>query len=407
MPLWKRTLGRPGDGPLIEWDRQDARETVQSLDGRNVDPELGSLRGEGSLQRVRKRAAHPAPRAPDIRPGAALASPEGPSYYGLPVLKEPVWKWFIPTYFFTGGLAGAAAVLGATEQLAGTRGSRPLIERCRVVALGAAGASSALLIADLGRPLRFLNMLRVFRPTSPMNMGTWILSSFGALSAVAAAPTLLPLPRWTRPVSDAAALGAGAVGLPLVGYTGVLLSNTAVPVWQETRNTLPILFAFSGAVSAGGLLEAFPGTERGHESARRFGLVAKGAELALSRALHREARRVPRVERPLSTGVSGAILNGARTLIAASIALEFLPGRARPMRRVSGLLALAGTLALRFGIYQAGRVSARDPHATFELQRAGRGAAEVVREHGVPARMPGLPGVEMTGQEPAEHAAHP
>ena len=405
--LWKRSLSRPVDGPPIEWDRQEARETIPTRDGRNVDPEIGLLRGEGSLQRVRRPYPRRALEELEVRPAGAIEAGEGPSYYGVPVLKEPVWKWMIPTYFFAGGLAGAAAVLGATEQLAGAGGSRPLIERCRVVALGGAGASAALLLADLGRPLRFLNLLRVFRPTSPMNMGAWLLSAFGALSAAAAAPALLPLPRWVRPLSDAAALGAGLAGLPLVGYTGVLLSNTAVPVWQETRNTLPILFAFSGAVSAGGFLEAFPPAGRGRDSARRFGLVAKGAELALSRALHREAAaRVPRVERPLSHGLSGAILSGARTLLTASIALEFLPGRARLMRRVSGILALAGTLALRFGIYQAGRVSARDPHATFELQRAGRGAAEVVREHGVPARMPGLPGVEKTGQETVEHGLH-
>ena len=116
MP-WKRT--RSGDGPMIEWDRQDARETVPRRDGRNVDPELGLLRGEGSLQRVRKLFAHPAPEALEVRPDAAIESPAGPSYYGVPVLKEPVWKWMIPGYIFTGGLAGAAAVLGATEQLAG------------------------------------------------------------------------------------------------------------------------------------------------------------------------------------------------------------------------------------------------------------------------------------------------
>jgi formate-dependent nitrite reductase membrane component NrfD len=323
------------------------------------------------------------------------------------VLKEPVWKWMIPGYFFTGGLAGAAAVLAATEQLAGPRGSRPLIERCRVVAAGGAAVSAGLLIADLGRPERFLNMLRVFRPTSPMNMGTWILSAFGALSAVSAAPAVLGGTRALRRVADGAGLLAGAVGLPLVGYTGVLLSNTAVPVWQETRDTLPILFAFSGAVSAGALVEAFPPGGRGQEAARRFGLVAKGAEIALSHALHREAGRVPRVERPLSRGASGAMLRAARGLLAASALLEFVPRRPRVLRRVAGLLALGGTLLVRFGIYQAGRVSARDPHATFELQRTGRGAAEIITKHPTAARMPSLPAVDAAGEESVDHGAHP
>jgi Polysulphide reductase, NrfD len=393
----------------MEWLKEQSRETLPTRDGRNIDPEVGILEGEGSLQRVKKLFAHPAPFETEERPDLATQSPQGPSYYGLPVLKEPVWTWMIPTYFFTGGLAGAAAVLGATMQLAGRPSTGPVVRRCRVVAAGAAGVSAALLIADLGKPQRFLNMLRVFRPTSPMNMGTWILSSFGALSAAAAAPVVLGLPRPLSRSADLAALGSALVGLPLVGYTGVLLSNTAVPVWQETRNTLPILFAFSGAVSAGGLMEAFPPrgrARRGQEMARRFGLVAKGAELMLSRALHREAGRVPRVERPLSHGASGAILRTARTLLAASVALDLLPGP-RLLRRAGGFLALAGTFAIRFGIYQAGKASARDPHATFEMQRRGQGAAAVVRERATAERMPTPPAIEPTGQESFEHARQP
>jgi formate-dependent nitrite reductase membrane component NrfD len=404
---WKRRSDARNGGLAIEWDPQASRETVPTSDGRNVDPELGTLGGEGSLQRVRRILAHPAPRELDVRPDRAIESPAGPSYYGVPLLKEPVWKWMIPGYFFTGGLAGAAAVLGATEQLAGPRGSRPLIERCRMVAAGGAAVSAALLIADLGRPLRFLNMLRVFRPTSPMNMGTWILSAFGALSAASAAPAVLGRPRALRRTANGAGLLAGIVGLPLVGYTGVLLSNTAVPVWQETRNTLPILFAFSGAVSAGAFVEAFPPGGRGQEAARRFGLVAKGAEIALSRALHREAGRVPRVERPLSQGASGAMLRAARGLLAASALLEFVPQRPRVLRRVAGFLALGGTLLVRFGVYQAGRVSARDPHATFELQRGGRGAAQVVTDQRTASSMPSLPAVDATGEESVDHGARP
>jgi formate-dependent nitrite reductase membrane component NrfD len=378
-------------------------------DGRNVAPDLGALLGEGALQRVRDPQA---PLEGRERPAAArpeAATEEGPSYYGLPVLKEPVWKWYIPAYFFAGGLAGACGVLGAAAQLAGAEGDDPLVRRCREVALGGAIASAALLVADLGRPARFLNMLRVFRPTSPMNMGTWILSAFGACAGAAALPAFVRMPRAIVRTADAAGLAAGAIGLPLVGYTGVLIANTAVPVWQSTRNTLPILFAFSGAVSAGGLLQAWP-ARVGAPVATRFGRIAKAAELGLSYALDREAAlRAPRVARPLHTGASGAMLRAARGCVAASLLLDLwsltaIRGRSgrrarRDWRgRLSGALALAGTALLRFGIVQAGRASARDPHASFELQRRGRGGAEEARNQGV-ARAASVPGVDATGKE--------
>lgn len=368
-------------------------------DGRNVHPDIGALSGEGALQRVRE-----VPReAGEALVPAAAEEGEGPSYYGLPVLKAPVWEWMIPGYFFAGGLAGACAVLGGAAQAAGGRGTATLVRRCRLVAAGGAVASAGLLIADLGRPSRFLDMLRVFRPTSPMNMGTWILTPFGGLSALAALPALSRRPpRALARVADAAGIGAAALGLPLVGYTGVLIANTAVPVWQGTRNTLPILFAFSGAVSAGALFQLWPPGRAGGEIARRFGATARSAELLLSLALDLEAAQSggERVARPLHRGPSGLLLHGARLLIAASAVGEALPRRWWP-RRLSGALALAGTLLVRFGIAAAGRASARDPHATFEMQRRGGGAKELARK-APGAAMPTVPGVEPTGKESAD-----
>jgi formate-dependent nitrite reductase membrane component NrfD len=259
-------------------------------------------------------------------------------------------------------------------------------------------------------------MLRVFRPTSPMNMGTWILSGFGALSGVAAASSLVPVPRPLRAAGDAAAIGAGILGLPLVGYTGVLLANTAVPVWQGTRRSLPVLFAFSGAASAGALLELFPPAGPGAAVARRLGAVSTAAELVFSIATEAEAALVPRVARPLRRGPSGALFRAGQILAAASLgtALQAPRGFGRALRRgrkrrlhaASGVLGLLGTLAIRFGIVAAGRASARDPLATFRQQRQGMGAREVLPERGE-ARMPTLPGVEPTGKETAQHGLSP
>src|SRR5439155_16708322 len=146
------------------------------------------------------------------------------SYYGRPVLKEPVWTPEIPIYFFTGGLAGASAT---TAWLAEAQGNEELGRRAWAVALAGAAVSPLLLISDLGRPLRFLNMLRMFKVTSPMSVGSWILAAAGTTIAPSCANALTGLfPRWarrTRPV-------AGVLGLPLATYTGALIANTAVPV---------------------------------------------------------------------------------------------------------------------------------------------------------------------------------
>jgi formate-dependent nitrite reductase membrane component NrfD len=341
--------------------------------------------------------------APDLVPQSA---PEAgsPTYYGLPVLKEPVWTWEIPTYFFTGGLAGACALLGGATQLAGGRRVGHFVRRARLVAAGGAAASAVLLIADLGRPGRFLAMLRVFRPSSPMNQGTWVLSSFGACSAAAALGSFLPLPRPLRRAADLAGIGAAILGLPLVGYTGVLLANTAVPVWQATRNTLPVLFAFSGMVSAAAVFDLWPVPGPGTRIARRLGLVSRGAEFALSNALHREAGVVPRVEDALRRGPGGLLLRAARIGLLAASLLDVVPGaRSRSRRRIIGALGILGTLAIRFGVIAAGRASARDPRATFDMQRAGRGAAEIAKERRHP--MPAPPGVDVGGRESYGHGA--
>ncbi|HZZ85894.1 MAG TPA: NrfD/PsrC family molybdoenzyme membrane anchor subunit [Anaeromyxobacteraceae bacterium] len=380
-------------------------QPARTGDGRNVLPELGTLSGEGAQQRVtRLDAGHPEQR---VAAGPEPVPAEAASYYGQPVLKEPVWRWYIPAYFYVGGVSGAAAVLGAAADLLGRDGTRALSRRCRLIAAGGAGASAALLIADLGRPSRFLNMLRVFRPTSPMNVGTWILSGFGAATAAAAGAALLPGGRGRDRAGDLAAAAAGLCGLGLTGYTGVLIANTAVPLWQGTRRALPVLFSSSGAAAAAALLELFPPGDRSELVVRRFGVLAQATELAMTAVLEAEAGVVPRVARPLRTGFSGTLWRAGQLLSLSSLALS-LSAR-RPLRRIAGACGTAGAIALRFAIYQAGRRSARDPLATFEQQRRGHGAADVISRQPALDRALGEKGAEApatsTLHEPG--SAHP
>jgi hypothetical protein len=311
------------------------------------------------------------------------------TYHEMPVLKEPVWKAWIPTYFFVGGVAGVSAALGATADLVAARrresGSwAQLVRSARTVAALGCVASAGLLIADLGRPARFLHMLRVFRPTSPMNVGTWILSAAGAATT---ASVLLP-----RRLARASGLVAGPLGLAMTSYTAVLLANTAVPVWLHGRRTLPPLFVASAAGAAADVLElASVGRGGGRRAVRVLGAVGKVAELAAGFAYERELSGPgPVVVRALRTGRAGALWQAARLATAASVVLARL---GEPGRVAGALVGLAGSLALRFAVVAAGKASARDPRATFEPQRARVGrtieaGAPAIVVQGAPAFAP-------------------
>ncbi|HEX6096494.1 MAG TPA: NrfD/PsrC family molybdoenzyme membrane anchor subunit [Thermoanaerobaculia bacterium] len=195
------------------------------------------------------------------------------SYYDLPLLKPPVWTWEVPTYFFVGGAAGAAAVIAAAAQIADA--DETLVRDARWIAAIGASLSTPLLIADLGRPERFLNMLRVFKPQSPMSVGAWTVAVFGGASTGA---VLAP---W-KPLRDLSAAIAALSGLGMATYTGVLLGATANPLWKEHVRMLPVHFGASGLGSAVSLLEL-----RGHKDAalNMLGLAAAvfetGADVAV------------------------------------------------------------------------------------------------------------------------------
>ena len=357
----------------------------QVQDGRSIDPALGLLSGEAGHVEVKKPdVAWPLPTegVSSIVPAQATwVDPSGPTYYGLPLVKEPVWAPPVPLYFWLGGAAGAASLLSLTTRLFGGRGLARLTRHARWLAALGDNLGAACLIYDLGRPSRFLNMLRVFRKTSPMSVGSWILAASGACNTGAA------LFGERRGLGGSAARAAGAVGgllgMPLAGYTAVLLSNSAVPLWQAGRRSLPLLFMCSGVATAGSLLALTAGSEREQRAVARFALAGQLGELAATVALHREVGRVPRVARPLRHGGSGLLLDAAAALTAASLVTALVPGRSRGKRWTAGILGALGSLALRFGVTAAGNASARDPRASFAQQRAGHGTAEVTRRAAV------------------------
>jgi formate-dependent nitrite reductase membrane component NrfD len=293
-------------------------------------------------------------------PSSAGAAGDGyRSYYGKPVLKEPVWEPVVPAYFFFGGTAGAAASLGLAARLTG---NQPLARAATYVDAVAIAVSPPLLIADLGRPERFLNMLRMFKVTSPMSVGTWIVTISGV--ATGAATTLELLGRLPR-AKLAAAAAAGALGPFLATYTAALLADTSIPVWHEARRELPFVFAGSSAASAGGACALLAGSSSARP-ARRLALAGAALEVVASTVMQ---RRLGFLAAPYRRGPAKAPAGAAMALTGAGAFTMLLAGRKRPGALAAGALLLAGSVAQRFAIFRAGFESARDPRYTIVSQR--------------------------------------
>lgn len=283
------------------------------------------------------------------------------SYYGRPILAEPAWKVpDVPAYLYLGGLAGASASMAG---LADATGRAELRRAGRVTAAAAALASVGALVHDLGRPRRFLNMLRVLRPTSPLSVGSWILAPFSGLAGATAAAELTGVLPGAAHLSGAA---AAALGPAMSTYTAVLLADTAVPSWHEAYPELPFVFAGSAMASAGGMgMVSAPVEQAG--PARRMTLLGSALELAASSRIE---SRLGLLAEPYRTGRAGTLLRAGKTMTGVgALGTVLLGGRSRAASVLSGVLVNAGALATRFGIFEAGVASTRDPKYVVLPQR--------------------------------------
>jgi Polysulfide reductase len=317
---------------------------------------------------------------------------ETTSYHGQPVIKEPTWTWEIPTYFFTGGLGGASAGLACLSEL---RGNDVLARRAWAASLAGIGVSPLFLISDLGVPMRFINMLRMFKITSPMSVGSWILSVSGASTTVAATNAWTGwFPRAARIAKPTAAL----FGLPLSTYTAALIANTAVPVWHESRRLLPFVYGSGAALSAGAAAAAI--TPRGHAApARRLSIVSALIEVGVKEVMHRQ---LGEHGEPYKQGASAKFGHVSRVCNLAGAALMYRRGaQSRAAAVAAGALMGAGAFSARWSTYKAGFQSAADPKYVIGPQRrmierrerpgAARRVAhvgEVNPAHGSPATAP-------------------
>jgi hypothetical protein len=321
---------------------------------------------EARLEEI-KRAAEQATNGSDARSIHPQIQGRDP-YYNLPALKPPVWTWEVPLYFFLGGISGVSACMAFAAQI--FRGDAALIRALLWMGLIGAAVCPVLLIADLGRPTRFLNMLRVFKKQSPMSLGAWILVGFSGCIFLALAGHELILRGYTQPLTYAARwvgeISATVTGLLLASYTGVLIGATAIPVWNTNRKLLPTHFLVSGLGSSAAILEL---TGFLIPPLQVLGYVASGLESGLGGIF--ELHRSP-VNAPIHHGkvaiafrVAGAF-NGPIALL-----VRFFWGAAPAGRYTAAICFLAGSLLSRYAWIWAGRVSARDVKTQFAAQRRG------------------------------------
>ena len=290
-----------------------------------------------------------------------------PGYYGLPIVKPPVWTWQIGLYFFVGGTAGMSAVLALVGIL--TRRSLDFASAALGVGLAGAVISPILLISDLGRPARFLNMLRVFKWRSAMSVGVWtlvlfsgfvgsafiLIESFGFLT-LWGIPAVVP-----RTALLVLASGAAMSGAVLATYTGVLLGATAVPAWSAHHKLLPFHFGIIALGSAAAVLELLGFWTAALDA---IGLTVSAIETGIGARI--ELNRSGATARALHEGASGVLLRAAGLLTGPAAFILRLLG----FGPVAAVCFLLGAILSRYGWVFAGRFSAGDPEETIAAQRS-------------------------------------
>jgi formate-dependent nitrite reductase membrane component NrfD len=308
--------------------------------------------------------------------------PEMPDEVQVGMMKPPVWTWEVPLYFWFGGLAAGSSFVALACDLAGDRRSA---RWARLVSLAAVLPCPPLLIADLGRPLRFLNMMRVFKPRSPMSMGAWCLVGFSTGAAASVAADVVGRDRAARRIGAGTAVLGGYLG----SYTGVLLASTAVPLWARSKYFLGPIFVMTGVATGAAAcrltLVHLAKLPPGHPTREALGRVETGAiagELILSQI---NDVRLGRLAEALEHGRPGRWFSAAKWLVRAGLTLRFsVRGRAGSRRHhVSSLCYMAAALCFRYAWVEGGRASARDDEAVARMARARATADEPPAQMGV------------------------
>lgn len=280
-------------------------------------------------------------------------------YYNKPIVKPHEWKPWVPAYFWIGGTAGAAAVGTVLARMRGMHGLAKVYKR---TALAGMLVSPILLTIDLGVKHRFINMLRVFKPTSPMNVGSWLLAGLGGILGVSTLAEILDV----GPLSTATEILALPLGPLVASYTSVLISNTATPVWHEAYRELPFVFVSSAIGGAGAIGVLFAPAEQSG-AAHRAMVMGDVGKLASVKIMKRNLGKT--LSEPYETGKAGTLDHAATALAIAAVGLGVLGRRSRAASCAAAVLSIASGVLERFTVFQAGKQSAQDPKYVIEQQR--------------------------------------
>lgn len=304
-----------------------------------------------------------------------LSRYEGPTYYEQPVVKSSSYGALVWSYTWLAGLAGSAQVLATLADLVGGNGMRGVVRQGRAIAAYLPIVGAGLLIADLHTPQRFYNMLRIFRSTSPMSIGSYILSAFAGSSLLTAAAGATG----HETLATVSELPAAAAGAGMSVYTGALLGSTSTPLWSAEPQLLAGRFATS-AFATGAAALAMGATLRGEarhaDRLQRLAVLAALAEYGFGRASESAYRRKgvgDVLEEPqVAAGRRTSTMLGVWLPLACLVANELAPRRSRALSVAGALGVLAGGLAMRASVFRAGNLSAQRPRDAFALTAADR-----------------------------------
>jgi formate-dependent nitrite reductase membrane component NrfD len=310
---------------------------------------------------------------------------QGGGYYDYPVVRRPVWTWEVPAYFWLGGMAAGAFVTASLAQAVGSADDRRFAADGYYLAAVALVPCAPLLIADLGRPDRFHHMLRIFKPLSPMNLGAWALTGFTPLAIARAATHAADTGLLHGPLRALAKLvprqllevSGSLLGLTLAGYSGVLLGATNVPLWAKSKLLGGVFMA--SALSSGAAAVTLQAARRGPPEAtlHRLATVESAASLGEMAILAGYLAQSGKTARPLTTGRFaapfwlGAVGTGALLPLLLHRFSKRHHGRTlRSLSTAAAVCTMAGSLALRWSIFEAGKDSSEDQAASFDLSKA-------------------------------------
>ncbi|MBV9734312.1 MAG: polysulfide reductase NrfD [Acidisphaera sp.] len=311
---------------------------------------------------------------------------DGPTYYGRNTVKPSPFDWKIATYIFVGGLAGAAEIIATLADLDGDPEYADTVRQGRYLALAGTIAGPPLLIAGLHTPSRWFNMLRIFRATSPMSIGSWILTAFGGFATVTAAAHAAddagwrPRTRFFRKAARLMQIPAAIAGAGMSVYTAALLAATSTPLWAAAPRLLAARFGAAAMAAASAALSLGARRRRRYAAAERLedffalatlteALIARNANTTFREKGVDDALHMPRYRAAYG---GGAELLGTAAPLGLYVLNRLSGRRSERLAWAGALAAIAGSAILRLTIMYAGNESARRPESYLAMTQPGR-----------------------------------